>query len=271
MAAPILIDRLRRELQIIKAQLGESLQERGKLSSELEEIKQQLEELRQENERLRRDGFSARVVPGDSPPRSVDEAHCGAFRASQGFPFRYVPPLEFLPQVFVTEYIDVIRIIDKYAQIFHKYHVGGGPTQRDPALSYLDGRSLSEAFDESNVKLLEEKVRELELAVLARDERITALMRHDHHRPRRTAYDYDSTTSRRGAAAMPRFVDFDADDSVSTDAQGSAEQRRSTTPPPPPYSGDIPRPLPTISDGLRAMSNPKLEPWSAILKGTRFP
>ncbi|ORC93320.1 uncharacterized protein TM35_000011970 [Trypanosoma theileri] len=35
--------------------------------------------------------------------------------------YKFVPPLEFLPAVFVAEYRDVIEIIEKYAQLYHRF------------------------------------------------------------------------------------------------------------------------------------------------------
>lgn len=43
---------------------------------------------------------------------------------SGSFPFRYVPPHEFLPELFVSQNLDLLIIIDKYAQLFHRYHIG---------------------------------------------------------------------------------------------------------------------------------------------------
>lgn len=78
------------------------------------------------------------------------------WRATHEFPYRYVPPLEFLPEPFVKEYLDVIFIIDKFAQVFHRSHVGGGVGQKDHRL-YSDTSAL-----QSTIDLQAEKIAALE-------------------------------------------------------------------------------------------------------------
>ncbi|CUG92741.1 Hypothetical protein, putative [Bodo saltans] len=98
----------------------------------------------------------------------VPEQLGNVFRASSAMTIRYVPPVDFLPAVFVEQYADVLMIVDRYAQLYHKFHVGGG--QRDPQLIVKD-----EDTQRSERELLESRIRQLEADVTVRDDTIAAL------------------------------------------------------------------------------------------------
>jgi hypothetical protein len=78
------------------------------------------------------------------------------FRASAAFPYRYVPPTDFLPEEFVRQFSDVLLVVDGYAQEFHRYHVGGARTN-----FHVDRTVQDAEFLRSRVALLEAQVKSL--------------------------------------------------------------------------------------------------------------
>ena len=116
------------------------------------------------------------AVDGRSPERhdtALGAVSWSQWRASLQFPIAYVPPIDFLPEVFVDEYIDVLRIIDKYAQLFHRCHVGGGVALRDPKL-FSDTDAAR-----STAELQEQKIIQLE-GLLAAEQAKHAELQHKH-------------------------------------------------------------------------------------------
>lgn len=100
--------------------------------------------------------------------RHDDPSGCSHLAATGLFPFRYVPPTDFLPQVFVAQFIDVLIVLDKYAQLYHKHHVGGG-------VGMHNAQGLDEACLRSRAELLEQKNAILEVAVQEKENTISAL------------------------------------------------------------------------------------------------
>jgi hypothetical protein len=113
-------------------------------------------------------GLMSRVENGsDSAARRREtESPETPWRATKQFPTAYVPPLDFLPEIFVQEYIDVLRIIDNYAQLYHRCHVGAGATRRDPSLF----RDVDAA--RSTAELQEQKVQQLQGILAAKDQEL---------------------------------------------------------------------------------------------------
>ncbi|KEG11043.1 hypothetical protein DQ04_03031010 [Trypanosoma grayi] len=52
---------------------------------------------------------------------------CGKRVREEVVVYKFVPPLDFLPAVFVAEYRDVIEIIEKYAQLYHRFASARAP------------------------------------------------------------------------------------------------------------------------------------------------
>eukprot|EP00672_Neobodo_designis_P025310 CAMPEP_0174831294 /NCGR_PEP_ID=MMETSP1114-20130205/3011_1 /TAXON_ID=312471 /ORGANISM="Neobodo designis, Strain CCAP 1951/1" /LENGTH=271 /DNA_ID=CAMNT_0016065115 /DNA_START=47 /DNA_END=859 /DNA_ORIENTATION=+ len=136
----------------------------------------------------------------------------GTFRASAAFPFRYVPPVDFLPEEFVEAHAELLAIIDGFAQVFHRHHVGGTQTNVNDA-----ARECS--FLRSRVSLLEAQLRSAkkEIAASGTRENLTA-----------SAPSESRPFPRRGQPAFPSdssHASSDADADLTT-APSSPAQRK---------------------------------------------
>jgi hypothetical protein len=184
------LQQLRQELLVLKQQLVDEKLVSSELREELHNAQVAIDALRsgsggpqqhrdqfhmRERDDLRsrlasnlRNSTTTEEIDSDDDANDISDQLGDVFRASSAMTIRYVPPVDFLPAVFVEQYADVLMIVDRYAQLYHKYHVGGG--QRDPALVVRD-----EEAQRSEHELLESRVRQLEVDVKVRDDTIEAL------------------------------------------------------------------------------------------------
>lgn len=152
--------RLMAELRILKQQLTNS-------HAELQAMEHRFHAATSENARHHQRGPENTTMVGESSPipapvTLAEERMRGFGRVSEQFPFRYVPPADFLPETFVRQFGAELLIIDRYAHLFHRHHVGarGG-------LRFVDGRAVSHAeldataFD-SQRRLFEARIGALE-------------------------------------------------------------------------------------------------------------
>ena len=164
----------------------------------------------------------------DVPWRS-DTITQRSLRATGSFPFRYVPPVDFLPAEFVDAYSDVLAVIDGFAQEFHRHHVGG--VSRNVNVTERDN-----AFLRSRVALLE--------AQLAAERR---------------AQIAAAPPPDLGALAPPAFHSPFHGDVLSSDASGPSDAERA-----PPTAGRGPFVLSEAGpDGTSAARERRLSQWRA--------
>ncbi|KAH9599202.1 hypothetical protein LSM04_009119 [Trypanosoma melophagium] len=142
------IDRLREELQIIRHQLGLAKAEVAQYQRLLLQQSQSSPPLNdkemdqvmnvgtprfskhQLDSTLMNKKYDDDIVDGDSvsclvpyhasiePSRQCHTKYC---THEGNVVYKFVPPLEFLPAVFVAVYRDVIEVIEKYAQLYHRF------------------------------------------------------------------------------------------------------------------------------------------------------
>jgi hypothetical protein len=159
-----------RELDVVQQQLREQRERTAALEQQLVAADQCIAHVREE---LARAGGASpaprtlHMISGrfhETADGRLDSSQLRPeFRASAAFPFRYVPPVDFLPEVFVEQFADVLGIVDRYAQEFHRSHVGGtvtnrvGATERD--VVFLKSRvALLEAQLRSEIKAHQEEL-----------------------------------------------------------------------------------------------------------------
>ena len=114
------IETLRKELVVVTNQLRAAKQEIVQLRQQQEESIE-MEARRSASEAI--DSIRRQRSQGHHQQQHQREVTRNDQPMSPSTVYRYVPPHEFLPKVFLEEYFDVLEIVDRYAQLYHKHHL----------------------------------------------------------------------------------------------------------------------------------------------------
>ena len=195
------------ELDIVVTQLREATARVAQLEAELRNAHECIHHVSQSVMEMSQVGGV--VDNSTSAADSVDRRDSridASFRASAAFPFRYVPPVDFLPESFVDANAELLAVIDGFAQVFHRHHVGG-------TRSNVNHAERENTFLRSKVGLLEAQLRSL---------------KQQHQGAAATRPAADVPLPRRGQRAFPSDSSNNSSDADAdlTTAPSSPVQRR---------------------------------------------